>query len=201
MKRLIMIGGPYGAGKTGAMLKTLGQDIVRGKFVDPQKCYENLQEYYAIETYKGEETRDFVTRAFERAFSERFEQMRTHKSLTAICSLGAIEDLDLLDAGRRNGFHIALYFFGVQDWRSCEQHIRETEGHWLSNLSSKEIYGDYHRALAMLPGAIIQADKGMIYDNSDRENPRPLLAIEDGKIQIIETNLPDWILEPLSRCL
>lgn len=201
MPILTVIGGPYGAGKTSAMLKALRPDVIHGKFVDPQKAYENLQSHYAIETYKGEATRDFVRRAFERAFTERFERMKELKSLTAVCSLGNVEDLDLMDAARRNGFEIALYFFGVGNWKSCVDHIRKTNNHWLSDLSEKEIYGNYHRALAMLPGAIIQAGRGMIFDNTDRDNPRPLLGIENGRIQIIEKNLPNWILEPLSRCL
>jgi len=201
MKRLKVIGGPYGAGKTDAMLTALGSDIVRGKFVDPQRAYDNLQNHYAIEIFKGEKTRDLIERAFEKAFSERFEQLRSQKSLTAICSLGDIEDLDLIDAGSKNGFHISLYFFGLNDWQACEQYIRQSKNHWLSDLSSKEIYGNYHRALAMLPGAIIKAHQGMIFDNTDRDNPRPLLSIENGRIQIIDKNLPDWIVEPLSRCL
>lgn len=201
MKRLKIIGGPYGAGKTDAMLNALGADIVRGRFVDPQKAYDNLRNHYATELLRGEKTRDLIKRAFDKAFSERFEQIWSQKSLTAICSLGDIEDMDLVDAGRKNGFHISLFFFGINDWQACEHYIRQTENHWLSGLSSKEIYGNYHRALATLPGAIIKADQGMIFDNSNRDKPRPLLEIEKGRIKIIDKNLPNWIVEPLSRCL
>lgn len=201
MPKLTVIGGPYGVGKTSAMLRALGPDIVRGKFVDPQRHFDNKRNYYAIETYKGEKTRDFVERSFTNAFSERFDQLKEHKSLTTICSLGDIEDIDLLDAAQRHGFEIRLFFFGVDNWESCVDHIRSTPNHWLSQLTPKEIYGNYYRALAMLPGAIIKADSGAIFDNSDRENPKPLLGIENGRIKIVDENLPKWIIEPLSRCL
>ncbi len=201
MKRLVVIAGPHGAGKTKFMVGALGRDIIRGKSVDPQHVYETLQNHYAIETYNREARPDFVQRAMERAFTIRYERIRDGKSVTAICSLGAIEDLDFIEAARRNAYHISLYFFGVSSWRICETYIRSQKKHWLHKLDSRAIYGDYHRALAMLPGAILLSDTGRIYDNADPKNPTPLLGIEEGRITIIEKNLPDWILEPLSRCL
>ncbi len=201
MKRLIMIAGPHGAGKTEFMLGALGQDVLRGKYIDPQHAYGTLQAHYAIETYNDDARPDFVKRAKERAFTDRYVRVKEGKDVTAICSLGAIEDLDFLEAGRTNEYHISLYFFGVSSWKICEAYIRAHQNHWLHNQDSRTIYGDYHRALAMLPGAILRADDGCIYDNTDPKNPTPLLGIKSGRISIIEKNLPDWILEPLSRCL
>jgi len=201
MRKLVVIAGPHGAGKTEHMLGALGREKRQGKLVDPQNVFETLKTHYAIETYHGEEQPDFVQRAIERAFTIRFEQIKKGNDLTAICSLGAVEDLDFLDAARRHNYHISLYFFGVKSWRKCERYIRSRKKHWLSELSRTDIFGDYHRALAMLPGAIVMADQGAIFDNTNSKYPKPLLGIDRGRVNIIEQNLPNWILDPLSRCL
>jgi len=201
MNNLVVIAGPHGARKKESMLNVLGQSIVRGKYVDPRHIFETLKEYYAVESYKGEKTPDFVKRAFERAFTIWFERIKNHKNVTAVCTLGTIEDLDLLDAAKRNNYYISLYFFGVDNWRTCERNLREDNNHWLSKIKSEVIFGDYHRALAMLPGAIVKCDDGIIFDNTNFKKPKPLLGIENGRVKVIEKNLPHWILEPLSRCL
>lgn len=196
-----MIAGPHGAGKSSIMERTVGKRMIAGRLVDPQKVFEDLRSHYEESEFRKIPKKDYATRAFERAFTLRFEHIRKRKDLTALCSMGAIADLDLIDAARQNGYRVALYFFGVNNWKICRNYIKRTKDHWLSGLSDEDIYGDYHRAIAMLPGAIIQAQTGVIYDHSDLEQPRPLLEIEDGRIKVIEPNLPNWILEPLSRCL
>jgi len=196
-----MIAGPHGAGKTAVMLGALGQQVITGKYVDPQNGFENLKTFYAQAQYHKEVVPNFTARAMENAFSTRFERIHNGKDVTAVCSLGSVADLDLLDAAKRQGYHISLYYFGVENWKICETFIRKSPGHWLSSLSSQDIFGDYHRSIAMLPGAILQAHTGIIYDNSSLKNPKPLLTIQNGRIDIVERNLPKWVLEPLSRCL
>jgi len=200
MKKLVVIAGPHGAGKTEFMLGALGRDVLRGKYVDPQHVFETLQSHYAIESYKDEQRPDFVQRAMERAFTIRFERIKKGKDVTAVCSLGAIEDLDFIEAAKRQKYHVSLYFFGVASWRRCERYIRTQKKHWLNGVDSKHIYGDYFRALSMLPGAIVMANEGCIYDNANPKKPKPLLGINNGRVSIIEKDLPPWILDPLSRC-
>jgi len=196
-----MIAGPHGAGKTEVMVSALGSDVMVGSYVAPQDTFESLRMHYSAAEFDKEEVPDYAQRAIERTFTTRFGHMNKLKDITVVCSLGAVEDLDLLDGAYNHDYHISLYFFGVNDWRTCDKYIRETKGHWLSKMSSEDVYGDYHRSLAMLPGAILLADTGMIFDNSDFKNPKPLLAIKNGRVEVIETKLPNWILEPLSRCL
>lgn len=172
-----------------------------GRFVDPQAIFEGLKDHYAEAEFKNIPVRDYAARAFDKAFTIRFKHIKKMHDVTVICSLGSISDLDLMDAARRNGYRIALHFFGVQNWKICHDYIKTSKNHWLSEISEKHIYGDYHRAMAMLPGAILQADTGMIYDHSDLKYPRPLMDIENGRIRIVDENLPDWVIEPLSRCL
>ncbi len=201
MPHLIMIAGPHGVGKSALMAIPTGARMAAGKLVDPQRVYEHLIEHYEENDHLPIPKKDFSHRAAERSFSNRFDHIRKGNDVTAICSLGSIEDLDLMDAARKNGYHIAFYFFGVSSWKRCMEHIRQTKNHWLSQLTEQDIFGDYHRAIAMLPGAIIQAHTGIIYDHTNLSRPKPLLEIENGRIQIIEKNLPEWVLEPLSRCL
>lgn len=201
MPNLVLIAGPHGAGKTSIMSRATGHSMKVGRFVDPQDIFERLKDHYAKAEFENIPVRDYAARAFDRAFTVRFNHIKKKHDVTVLCSLGAIADLDLMDAARKNGYHISLYFFGVENWKICRDYIRQSKKHWLSEMPDEHIYGDYHRAMAMLPGAILQADTGRIYDHSSLKRPKPLLEIDNGRIQVIEKTLPNWILEPLSRCL
>lgn len=182
-----MIAGPYGAGKRLLMLKDFGR-LIKGVYIDPQEIFD-----------KG--PLEPIERVRQRAYSARFRMIRKQRELTTTCSMGSVRDLHLLDAARRNQFNIALHFFGISDWRIALRRIRTTPGHWLNEMPEEKIKGIYHRSLAMLPGAILMAQSGIIYENSEDANPRKLLRINNGRIEIIDKNLPNWLLEPLSRCL
>lgn len=201
MRRLTVIAGPHGAGKTTLAQGRLGRSMLQGTYVDPQEIHDSLKSFYAIEEHRGQDSPDYTARSHEKAFSTRFRLVKKGRDLSAECTMGEIEDLDLLDAARQNGYHISLYFFGLNNWQACQSRIHGTPGHWLSAISEKEIYGNYHRALAMLPGAIPMADAGIVYDNSHKNGPRELLKIKNGRVEILQKKLPDWIVEPLTRCL
>jgi len=201
MRRLTVIAGPHGAGKTSLMQGRLGRGILHGTYVDAQEIHDSLKTFYAIDEHRGHGAPDYTDRAHEKAFSTRFRLVKKARDVSAECTMGEVEDLDLLDAARKNDYHISLYFFGLNDWRACYDRIRSTPGHWLSRATEEDIYGNYHRALAMLPGAILLADRGIVYDNSSKRGPQELLKIVDGRVEIMQKNLPDWVVEPLTRCL
>lgn len=182
-----MIAGPYGSGKRSLMFKDFGRLIV-GDYVDPQDIFE-----------KGPP--EPIERVRQRAYNARFRFVRKHRTFSTNCSLGSVRDLDLLDAAHKNEFDIALYYFGLADWRVTRRQIRSTPGHWLRELPDEKLEGIYHRSLAMLPGAILLARSGAIYDHSNTGEPRKLLNIRNGKIEIVDKNIPNWLLEPLTRCL
>ena len=178
-----------------------GERLRVGRYVDPQDIFEGLRSHYATGEASNIPAKDFAARAIERAFTVNFEHIKKRKDLTAVCSLGSVTDMDLIDAARQQGYYISFYYMGVRKWEICCDYIRRTKDHWLARLSDNDIFGNYHRSLATLPGAIIAADNGAVIDNSVQGKSRPLLEIRDGRIQIIDKNLPDWVLDPLSRCL
>ncbi len=182
-----MIAGPYGSDKRKLLFKDFGRLIV-GEYFDPQDIFE-----------RG--PHESIERIRQRAYHARFRFVRKHKSFTTNCSLGSVRDLDLLDAAYRNDFDIALHYFGVSDWRAARDRIRSMPDHWLKGFPEDKLEGLYHRSLAMLPGAILLANRGAIYDHSETGHPRKLLNIVDGKVELVEKNIPDWLLSPLTRCL
>ena len=115
--------------------------------------------------------------------------------------LDTVQDLDLLAAARNHGYHISLYFVGVSDWTICAPRLRLDETHWHYRLSDKEIAACYHRSLSFLPGAIPYADDGFVFDNSFAGAPKKVLAIKDGRIELLDDAPPRWLIEPMSRCL
>jgi len=201
MKRMVVIAGPYGVGKTKIMRGPIGRQLIEGTFVDPQEVFDGLKEFYAQEEFHGESVPDYEARTREKALSARFRLIRKHRSLTGLCSLGRIEDIDVLDAARKNNYQISFHYYGVGNWTLCRDRLRQFPGHWLSQITDEQIFGDYHRSLAFLPSAIPFVDEGWIYDVSGRQKVSTLIHIKKGRISKAASKLPEWIKEPMSRCL
>ncbi|NNE58999.1 MAG: hypothetical protein HKN36_12905 [Hellea sp.] len=201
MKQLVMVAGPYGVGKIYHMRQSPGFQVARGTLLDPQEIHDGLLDYYEEEQIIEGPSPGFLNRTEEKTFSSRFRLVRKGRDLTVVCSLGRIEDLDLIDAAKSNGYHISLYYYGLKDWKLCRKKIRSDKYHWLHQEKDEFIYDHYFRSSAMLPGAIRMVDHGRIFDVSRKDVPTPLLDIDHGRVNLIEKKPPNWIVEPLTRCL
>ena len=110
MPQLVMIAGPHGSGKTHMMRGPDGERLRVGRYVDPQDIFEGLRSHYATGEASNIPAKDFAARAIERAFTVNFEHIKKRKDLTAVCSLGSVTDMDLIDAARQQGYYISFYY-------------------------------------------------------------------------------------------
>ena len=202
MKKFVMVAGPHGAGKTKFMQGAVGRTFAEETTIwDPQNIYDHLKKWYARKVDPKIERPDFTERAREKVYSLQFEMIRKERNITAVSSLGRVEDLDLLDAAHANNYHISFYYLGIRSPQLSAERVKTAQDHWVKNLSSERLTNNYLRSLAMLSGAVPYADEGIIYDNSKRTARRELLHIQNGKVKVVTHDLPGWILEPLSRCV
>ena len=201
MRELVIIAGPYGIGKARLALKVLGQNVFKGMRIDPQDIYAGLQSHYAIEAGRPMSNQELKDRTIEKAFSQPFRMIRKKRDLSVVMTLGQIEDLDLFDAGNRHDYQISLFYFGTQHWQRCINSVKNSANHWQKDLSQALLHNNYIRSLALLPGAIVQSHRGIIFDVNKKGEARQLLSIENGRVSLIEKALPQWVMDPLQRCI
>ncbi len=209
MKTLVIIAGSYGTGKTKLAGRSAGPNLlgnIPADFFNQEDYFNSLQEYYSLpEEYtragRSSQIPEFMERSYERTHNNRYRLLVKGRDFGTELLLDKVEDLDLLAAARNHGYHISLYFIGVDNWKICARRLKNNPAHWHHKLSDKAIAACYHRSLSFLPGAIPYVDEGFVVNNSNFRNPKKVLTIKNGRIGLIDDAPPQWLIEPMSRCL
>lgn len=209
-KRFVIIAGPFGGGKTRLFLDNLlPNDFEKAfpeNFINPEVYYHSLREHYDLPEHytragRGERTPDFLSRANERAQTERFRLLVKGRSFATEFALDSVEDLDVIQAARHHNYHITLFFVGTDNWKRCVQRIRREHNHWHHHYTDADIAACYHRSLSFLPSAIPLINDGYVLENSNAGAPVKLLSIKKGRIELTMVTPPDWLTDPIRRCL
>lgn len=181
---MIVLAGPNGAGKStlyatrvapGFAGPFINADIIqRNELRDPspEASYEAARIASSRRAEFVIQRRDFVT-----------ETVFSHPS-----------KLELIGEARANGFTVIVMHVGVETAELSVARVEarvEEGGH---TVPVDKIHARYNRSAPLIRDAVLQADRGMVFDNS-RLNlpPRHCLTFANGRLVFALPRLPTWV--------
>jgi len=181
---MIVLAGPNGAGKS-TLYATRVAPSFAGPFINadiiqrdelrdpsPQASYEAARIASSRRAEHLAQGRDFVT-----------ETVFSHPS-----------KLDLINEARASGFTVIVMHVGVEtpDLSVARVGARVEEGGHI--VPEDKIRARYERGAPFIREAVLQADRGMVFDNSSlNQPPRPCLTFANGRLVFALPHLPAWI--------
>ena len=182
---LVLLAGPNGAGKT-----TLYQTRVAPSFAGP---FVNADLIQRDELNDASMAASY--RAAEIAAERRTSLLDARKSFATETVFSHPSKLDVITDARIRGYIIIVMHVGVNDPDLSVARVRgrmEEGGH---DVPEEKIRTRYGRGQPLIRQAALQADRGMVFDNSRlNEPPRLVLLFASGRLIQAEPVLPDWVL-------
>lgn len=182
---LILLAGPNGAGKS-----TLYQTRVAPSFAGP---------FINADLIQRDELRDpsmqASYRAAEIAAERRAELLAAKRSFATETVFSHPSKLAIITEAQARGYMVIVMHVGVDDPELSVARVRartEEGGH---DVPETKIRTRYARGQPLIREAVLQADRGMVFDNS-RLNapPRLVLLFAAGRLVRAEALLPNWVL-------
>lgn len=182
---LILLAGPNGAGKS-----TLYQTRVAPGFAGP---------FINADIIQRDELRDASPqasyKAAEIASVRRTNLLDAGKSFATETVFSHPSKLEIITKARARGYMVIVMHVGVEssDLSVARVSARTTEGG--HDVPEDKIRARYDRGEPLIRQAVLLADRGMVFDNSQLNNPpRLMLLFSAGRLVQADAALPDWIL-------
>lgn len=182
---LVLLAGPNGAGKT-----TLYQTRVAPSFAGP---------FINADLIQRDELKDpsmeASYRAAKIAAERRASLLEDWKSFATETVFSHPSKLDIITDARSRGYMVIIMHVGVDapDLSIARVRARTEEGG--HDVPEQKVRDRYVRGQPLIRQAVLQADRGMVFDNSTlNEPPRLMLLFATGRLVQAEPVLPDWIL-------
>jgi predicted ABC-type ATPase len=168
-----MIAGPNGSGKS-TLIRELGRmGIPFGRYLNADDIAATMSGDPQIVAAAAQQlVRERRAEAIKGRLDHSFETVMSHPS-----------HIDHLLAARAAGFQTRLFFVATEHPFINEGRVANRVKHGGHDVPLEKISERYHRCLANLPAAIAVADEGLIYDNSEIDEPFRVLA------RIVERNI------------
>lgn len=181
---MILLAGPNGSGKT-----TLYQTRVAPCFAGP---------FINADIIQRDELKDPAPAASYEAAriaeSRRADFIAQHRDFVTETVFSHPSKLDLISAARNSGYTVIVMHVGVNspDLSVARVSARVDEGG--HTVPEKKIRARYERSAALIREAVLQADRGMVFDNSNlNQPPSQCLVFAKGRLISALPLLPDWI--------
>ena len=182
---LVLLAGPNGAGKT-TLYQTRVAPSFAGSFVNADFIQRDELKDASMEA---------SYRAAEIAAERRASLLDARKSFATETVFSHPSKLDVITDARIRGYIIIVMHVGVNDPDLSVARVRgraEEGGH---DVPEGKIRARYDRGQPLIRQAVLQADRGMVFDNSKlNEPPRLVLLFASGRLIQAEPVLPDWVL-------
>ena len=186
---IIILAGPNGAGKStlfkykfeSLVIPFINADVIQ----DKELRDERLETSYL---------------AAQIASARRSEHLQNRKSFVTESVFSHSSKLELIDEARKAGFTILVCHIGLGSAdlsvRRVSQRVMEG-GH---GVPEEKIRGRYNRNGLLIRKAILQADKGLVFDNSvEDQPPKSILKFEHGRLARSVSDIPLWVEKIYSR--
>lgn len=178
MKTYTIIGGVNGAGKSSLSGALSSIDHSFGLHIDPDKLIK-----IAGSTFKGGKTALGI-------FSYCLESGINFSQET---TLSGKRPLKNIEAARKEGYHIRLFYVGVSSVEECLSRIENRVKKGGHNIPSSDVTRRFKNRFMDLAEILPYCDEAYFYDN---ENGFAYLGIyEDGEVVTTGDYIPDWIKE------
>jgi len=189
---LLMIAGPNGSGKTTLTRQLLADGIDLGIYINPDDIAATLVGTYDERVQEAQRKADVLRdTCLKDRISFSFETVMSHPS-----------KVDILRRARGLGYFNVLYFVGTEASDLNVARVRQRVKLGGHDVPEDRIVARYGRTMALLPDAIAQCDRVVLFDNSYRESPNapvklvPFLElIREGDAlveKIVSENPPRW---------
>ena len=182
---IVLLAGPNGAGKS-----TLYQTRVAPSFAGPFINADVIQR-----DELGDLSMEASYEAARIAEARRIQMMDAGKSFATETVFSHPSKLDLIDDARARGYRVLVMHVGVDSPDLSVARVRartEEGGH---DVPEGKIRARYDRGQPLIREAILSADRGMVFDNSQINSPpRQMLVFSAGRLVQAAPTLPRWIL-------
>ncbi|WP_375175086.1 zeta toxin family protein [Pseudooceanicola sp.] len=183
---LVLIAGPNGAGKS-----TLYQTRVAPSFAGP---------FINADIIQRDELRDpSMTASYSAARiaeERRTDLLNTGRSFATETVFSHPSKLDLIERARTKGYLVVVMHVGVDSPDLSVSRVQgrtEEGGH---AVPEEKIRTRFERSQPLIREAVLQADRGMVFDNSGLNTPpRQMLVFANGRLVKADPLLPRWILK------
>ncbi|AXQ96087.1 zeta toxin family protein (plasmid) [Cereibacter azotoformans] len=182
---LVLLAGPNGAGKS-----TLYQTRVAPGFAGPFINADLIQR-----DDLGDASMEASYRAAAIAEERRTKLLEDRKSFATETVFSHPSKLDLLAAARERGYIIVVLHVGVGDPELSVARVKGRAAEGGHDVPEDKIRARFDRGQPLIRQAVLQADRGMVFDNSGlNEPPHLVLLFAGGRLVQAEAILPNWVL-------
>ena len=165
---LLIVAGPNGSGKSTLTKHLRANDIELGVYINPDEIAAGLagtHEARVAEAQRMAETRR--QECLDRRVDFSFETVMSHPS-----------KVDVLRRARHLGYFVTLFFVATE-WPSLNvERVRQRVALGGHDVPQDRVIARYERTMALLPEAIMQCDRAVLFDNTMRRLPDRDLAFE-----------------------
>ena len=189
---LVLLAGPNGAGKS-----TLYQTRVAPSFAGP---------FINADIIQRDELRDpSMEAAYEAAriaAARRLELLEARWSFAAETVFSHPSKLEVIETARKRGYLIIVMHVGVDGPDLSVARVVERRSEGGHDVPENKIRGRFVRSQPLIRQAVLQADRGMVFDNSQLNTPpRQMLVFAGGRLIQAVPVVPEWILRVYSEDL
>lgn len=182
---LVVIAGPNGAGKS-TLYDTRVASSFAGPFVNADLIQRNELRDPSMEA---------SYRAAEIASARRTELLEAGRSFATETVFSHPSKLGIIADARARGYMVIVMHVGVEDPALSVARVQarvEDGGH---DVPEDKIRDRYARGQALIRQAVLQADRGMVFDNSRlNDAPQLVLLFSFGRLVQVQPLLPGWVL-------
>ncbi|SMX48726.1 zeta toxin family protein [Maliponia aquimaris] len=183
---LVLLAGPNGAGKT-----TLYQTRVAPSFAGP---------FINADIIQRDELRDpSMEAAYDAARiaeTRRQEMLAARRSFAAETVFSHPSKLEVIETARAQGYLVVVMHVGVDSPELSVARVRERRAEGGHDVPEDKIRARYLRSQPLIRQAVLRADRGMVFDNSELNTPpRQMLGFAGGRLTQAAPVLPRWILD------
>jgi predicted ABC-type ATPase len=182
---LVLLAGPNGAGKS-----TLYETRVATSFAGP---------FINADLIQRDELKDSSMeasyRAAEIAAERRASLLEARKSFATETVFSHPSKLAVITNARDRGYMVIVMHVGVNDPDLSVTRVRARTDEGGHDVPEEKIRDRYKRGQPLIRQAVLQADRGMVFDNSKlNEAPHLMLLFAAGRLVQAEPVLPNWVL-------
>jgi predicted ABC-type ATPase len=158
---LLIVAGPNGSGKTTLTRQLRASGVDLGFYINPDVIAETLAGSYEDRVAQAQRIADEQRQdCLARRVSFSFETVMSHPS-----------KIDVLKQARAADYLVALYFVATESPELNIARVRQRVSLGGHDVPQDRIVARYQRTIALLPQAILQSDRALLFDNSFRYLP------------------------------
>jgi predicted ABC-type ATPase len=158
---LLMVAGPNGSGKSTLTRQMQADGVDLGIYINPDDIAATLQGDYDARVVEAQRQAEALRQdCLRRRVSFSFETVMSHES-----------KIDVLKQARALGYFVVLYFVGTESPELNVARVAQRvslKGH---DVPKDKIVKRYARCMKLLPKAVAQCDRAVLFDNSYRDEP------------------------------